>query len=131
MAPKAQNHLLEFYKKIEFPFHTLLYIALIVAIIYGQQIPDSIKVYGPNPIYRILAFVLVLAVTKYISPYLGLLLALVIVLYVSYTPGSNGEGYQNSLIAARNQRRWFDEEILGENPTSYQNDRVTTQAPNT
>lgn len=130
MAPKAQNHLLEFYKKIEFPFHTLLYIALIVAIIYGHQIPDSIKVYGPNPIYRILAFILVLAVTKYISPFHGLLLALVIVLYVSFTPGSNGEGYQNSLIAARNQKRWFDEQVLGENPRSYQNDKVTTQAPN-
>jgi hypothetical protein len=131
MAPKAQNHLLDFYKKIEYGLHTLLYIVLIVAIIYGQQIPDSIKVYGPNPLYRIIAFILVLAVTLYISPIHGLLLALVIVLYVSFTPGSNGEGYQNSLVTARNQRRWFDEEVLGENPVAYQNDRVTTQAPNT
>jgi hypothetical protein len=131
MAPKAQNHLLDFYKKIEYGLHTMLYIGLIVAIIYGQQIPDSIKVYGPNPLYRIIAFILVLAVTLYISPIHGLLLALVIVLYVSFTPGSNGEGYQNSLVTARNQRRWFDEEVLGENPVAYQNDRVTTQAPNT
>lgn len=134
MAPKAQNHLLDFYKKIEFSFHALLYIGLIVAIIYGQQIPDSIKVYGPNPLYRIIAFILVLAVTIYISPIHGLLVALVVLLYVSFTPGHNGEGYQNtqnSLMTARKQRRWFDEEVLGENPVAYQTDRVITQAPNT
>ena len=134
MAPKLQNHFLDFYKKLEFPFHILLYIALIISIIYIPQIPDNIKIYGPNPIYRIIAFILVLALTVYISPIHGLLLALIVVLYVSFTPGRNGEGYQNSqnsLVTARKQRRWFDEEVLGENPVAYQNDKVITLAPNT
>ena len=134
MAPKLQNHFLDFYKKLEFPFHILLYIALIISIIYIPQIPDNIKIYGPNPIYRIIAFILVLALTVYISPIHGLLLALIVVLYVSFTTGRNGEGYQNtqnSLVTARKQRRWFDEEVLGENPVAYQNDKVITLAPNT
>jgi hypothetical protein len=33
-------------------------------------------------------------------------------------------------MTARKQRRWFDEEVLGENPMAYQNDKVITQAPN-
>ena len=134
MAPKLQNHFLDFYKKLEFSFHILFYIGLITTIIYIPQIPDNIKMYGPNPIYRIIAFILVLAVSLYISPIHALLLALIVVLYVSFTPGSNGEGYQNtqnSLVTARKQRRWFDEEVLGENPVAYQNDKVITQAPNT
>jgi len=130
MAPKLQNHFLDFYKKLEFPFHILLYTALIISIIYIPQIPDNIKMYGSNPLYRIIAFILVLVLTLYISPIHGLLLALVVLLYVSFTPGKN-EGYQNSLVTARKQKRWFDEEVLEENPVAYQNDKVTTQAPNT
>jgi hypothetical protein len=129
MAPKAQNHFLEFYKKVEYPLHGLLYLILMTGIIYGQKIPDSIKAYGPNPIYRIFAFMIVLAVSKYISVFHAILLALIILLHVSFTPGL--EGYENSLGTARKQRRWFDEQVLGENPVAYQNDKVITQAPNT
>ena len=128
MAPKAQNHFLEFYKKVEYPIHGLLYFILKMGIIYGQQIPDSIKVYGPNPVYRILAFILVLAVSKYISVFHAILLALLILLHVSFTPGL--EGYENSLMTARKQKRWFDEQVLGEKPMAYENDKVITQAPN-
>ena len=98
------------------------------AIIYGNQIPDSIKAFGPNPIYRVFAFILVLAVSKYISVFHAMLLALLILLHISFTPGL--EGYENSLMTARKQRRWFDEEVLGEKPMAYQNDKVITQAPN-
>jgi len=128
MAPKAQNHFLEFYKKVEYPIHALLYLILMIGIIYGNQIPDSIKAFGPNPIYRIFAFILVLAVSKYISVFHAILVALLILLYISFTPGL--EGYENSLMTARKQRRWFDEEVLGEKPMAYQNDKVITQAPN-
>ena len=128
MAPKTQNHFLEFYKKVEYPIHGILYLILITAIIYGNQIPDSIKAFGPNPIYRVFAFILVLAVSKYISVFHAMLLALLILLHISFTPGL--EGYENSLMTARKQRRWFDEEVLGEKPMAYQNDKVITQAPN-
>ena len=80
-------------------------------------------------IYRIIAFILVLAVSKYISVFHAILLALVILLYISFTPGL--EGYTNSLKTARKQKRWFDEQILGEKPIGYENDKVITQAPNT
>ena len=128
MAPKTQNHFLEFYKKVEYPIHGILYLILMTAIIYGNQIPDSIKAFGPNPIYRVFAFILVLAVSKYISVFHAMLLALLILLHISFTPGL--EGYENSLMTARKQRRWFDEEVLGEKPMAYQNDKVITQAPN-
>lgn len=128
MAPKAHNHFLEFYKKVEYPVQALLYIILMIGILYGHQIPDSIKAFGPNPIYRILAFILVLAVSKYVSLFHAILLALLILLHVSFTPGL--EGYENLLMTARKERRWFDEEVLGEKPMAYENDKVVTQAPN-
>lgn len=130
MAPKP-NHLVEFFKRIEFPLHIIAYILLCLAILYEQQIPDNLKSYGPNPIYRILAFGIIIGIALLISPLHALLIALIVVLYVSSTPGCNTEGYEDTKIVAKKKHKWYDEEVLSENPVLLQNDKVVTQAPNT
>ena len=129
MAPKV-NHLTEFFKKIEFPIHLIAYIILGVVIAYEQQVSDSLKSYGPNPFFRIISFIILLAVALLISPLHALLLALVIVLFVSFTPGYNTEGYEDTQLLTKKKHRWFDEEVLSENPIIIQSERVVTQAPN-
>ena len=125
------NHLTEFLKKLEMPLHLLAYLILVIIIIYQHALSDSIKSYSPNLLFRLLAFGLVVAISHLISPLHGLLAALILVLFVSFTPGYNTESFENTKIMAKKNHRWYDEKVLSENPTLIQSDRVVTQAPNT
>ena len=124
------NHLAEFLKKLEMPLHLLAYVILVIIIIYQQNMSNSIKSYGPNLFFRLLAFGLVIAISHLISPLHGLLAALILVLFVSFTPGYNTESFENTKVMAKKIHRWYDEKVLSENPTLIQSDRVITQAPN-
>jgi len=125
-------HVEEFYKKWEMPLHLLAYLVLLVALINEQMLPDSVKAFGPNPIYRIVAFGVIVAIAKFLSPLHALLAALVVVLYVSFTPGYAAENFEDTQVLSKNKKhRWFDEEVLSENPILIQSERVVTQAPNT
>ena len=129
MAPKV-NHLTEFFKKIEYPIHLVAYIILAILLAYEQQIPDSFKSYGPNPLFRIVVFIAVIVIGVLISPLHALLLALIVVLFISFTPGYTNEGYEDTQILTKKKQRWFDEQVLSENPILIQSERVITQAPN-
>lgn len=130
MAPKV-NHVLDFYKKIEMPLHLMLYIILVVAILNVQHIPDALKSYGPNPIYRVFAFATVLGIGYLVSPLHALLAALFVALYISFTPGYNTEGYEDTQYMDSKKKKWYDEKVLSENPILIQSDRAITRAPNT
>jgi len=130
MAPKV-NHVFDFYKKIEMPLHFILYIVLVVAILNVQHIPDALKSYGPNPVYRVLAFATVLGIGHLISPLHAFLAALFVALYISFTPGYNTEGYEDTQYMDSKKKKWYDEKVLSENPILIQSDRAITQAPNT
>ena len=135
-------HLEEFYKKWEAPLHLLAYLVLLIALVNEQMLPDNLKKFGPSPIYRIVAFGVILAIANFVSPLHALLAALIVVLYVSFTPGyateqtisqtGNTESFEDTQVMSKKQKhRWFDEEVLKENPTLIQSERVITQAPNT
>jgi uncharacterized RDD family membrane protein YckC len=125
------NHLADFLKKVELPLHLITYFILIVIIAYGQTVSDKIKSYGPNVLFRLFAFGAVVAISILISPLHALLAALIIALFVSFTPGYNTESFENTKVMAKKKHRWYDEEVLSENPTLIQSDRVLTLAPNT
>lgn len=125
------KHLAEFLKKVELPLHFISYVLLVVIIAYEQTISDKIKSYGPNILFRLLAFGSIVAISNLISPLHALLAALIVVLFVSFTPGYNTESFENTKLMAKKKHRWYDEEVLSENPTLIQSDRVITLAPNT
>ena len=125
------KHLAEFLKKVEVPLHFISYVLLVVVIAYEQTLSDKIKSYGPNVLFRLLAFGAVVAISMLISPLHALLAALIVVLFVSFTPGYNTESFENTKLMAKKKHRWYDEEVLSENPTLIQSDRVVTLAPNT
>jgi len=87
MSRSIQKHLVDLYVKLESPIHVILYFIIAVGVIYVSQIPDKYKYYGNNTILRIIFFVLIVGTCKYISYIHSLLLALFVVLYISFTPG--------------------------------------------
>lgn len=122
-----QKHVIDFLEKFRFQIEIILYVLFIIAIVFENKIPSQYKYFGQSTLFRALAFILVLATTQFISFTHGLLLALFLVLYISFTPGFK-EAFEDLKIVARKQQKWYDETILKENPFLIENDKVNTQA---
>jgi len=127
MARSAKNHVKELYEKFLTPIHVILYFILAIPIIYVSQIPDEFKKYGNNIFVRVILFGLVVLINNYISYIHALLFAMFVVLYVSFSPGVN-ESFEDLRMVARKERRWYDEEVIGENPRLMETEKVRTQA---
>ena len=57
----------------------------------------------------------------------ALLLALFIVLFISFSPGFI-ENFENLKLVAKKEQSWFDERVLGEDPEMIETEKVQTQA---
>lgn len=125
--PSFKNHMVDLYQKLLTPIHIIFYLLLITAITYVGQIPPQYKHYGNNIFVRAMLFGFIVLVNNYISYLHALLFAIFVLLYVSYTPGFI-ERFENLRIVARNERRWWDETVLGEDPELVETERVHTQA---
>lgn len=120
------KHFLELYNKFENPIHIVSYIILFVCIIYVKEIPDQYKYYGNNVFIRSVLFGLMIALS-YISFIHGMLFAIFMILYLSFTPGMK-ESFEDLRIVAKKEQRWFDERILGEDPEFMETEKVKTEA---
>ena len=98
-----------------------------IAIVYVSQIPESYKKYGNNILVRAGFFGLIIATNNYISYMHALLLALFVVLYLSFSPGFI-ESFEDLRIVAKKESRWYDEKVLGEEPDLMETEKVQTQA---
>ena len=124
-----QKHVSELYNKFETPIHIVLYIFLFVIIIYVKDIPSQYKYYGNSVLLRIVLFGLILAITQYVSFVHGMLFAMFVVLYISFTPGIKGsEAFEDLRIVAKKEQRWYDEQVLGEDPEFMETEKVKTEA---
>jgi len=123
-----QKHVSELYNKFETPIHVVLYIFLFVIIIYVKDIPSQYKYYGNSILLRIVFFGLTLAITKYVSFIHGMLFAMFVILYLSFTPGIKTETFEDLRIVAKKERRWYDEQVLGEDPELMETEKVKTEA---
>ena len=126
-----KKHITDLYDKFNTPIHVVVYIILITAIVYVNQIPEKYKYYGNNIILRLVFFGLVLAICEYVSYVHALLFAMFVVLYISFTPGFR-EAFQNQTKKSVNcNRPWWDEIVLGVCESEVDNENVTTLAPGT
>ena len=55
------------------------------------------------------------------------MLALFVVLYISFTPGIK-EAFEDLRIVAKKEGRWWDEKVLGEDPELMETEKVKTEA---
>ena len=56
-----------------------------------------------------------------------MLLAMFVVLYLSFTPGMK-ESFEDLRIVAKKKQRWYDEQVIGENPELMETEKVRTEA---
>ena len=119
-------------RKYAKPVEIYIGIALAVAIIYGKQIPDSIKDQVDSFLGRLLLFLLVILLADTYSWLYGLMAALLIALLIAQAPRSNRmrEAFQDKQFTKKvpKDRRWFVEEVFHENPETIQDEVVSTTA---
>jgi hypothetical protein len=131
MIASMKKHITDLYDKFNMPIHVVVYVILITAVVYVNQIPEKYKYYGNNVILRLVFFGLILAICDYVSYSHAMLFALFVLLYISFTPGFR-EAFQNQTKKSVNcSRPWWDEIVLGVCESEVDNDNVTTLAPGT
>ena len=127
MSPSIKNNIAELYEKFLQPIHISLYIVLMVSIIYVSQVPEKYKKYSSNLLVRGSLFGAIVLMNNYISYMHALLLALFVVLFLSFSPGFI-ENFEDIKKIAKKEHRWYDEIVLGEKPNTLETDKVNTQA---
>jgi hypothetical protein len=131
MVASMKKHITDLYDKFNTPIHVVVYVVLITAVVYVNQIPEKYKYYGNNVILRLVFFGLILAICDYVSYSHAMLFALFVLLYISFTPGFR-EAFQNQTKKSVNcSRPWWDEIVLGVCESEVDNENVTTLAPGT
>jgi len=131
MVASMKKHITDLYDKFNTPIHVVVYVVLITAVVYVNQIPEKYKYYGNNVILRLVFFGLILAICDYVSYSHAMLFALFVLLYISFTPGFR-EAFQNQTKKSVNcSRPWWDEIVLGVCESEVDNENITTLAPGT
>ena len=127
MAKSMKSHALDLYEKFSLPIQIILYVVFIIPVLFVGQIPKEYRGYANNIIVKIILFGLIILVNNYISYIHALLFAMFVVLYISLNPGSS-EAFEDLRIVARKERRWFDEQVIGEDPKLMETEKVRTEA---
>lgn len=127
MPKTSKSHAYDLYEKFFTPIHLILYVVFMLPVLFVGQIPNEYKTYGNNVFVRVLLFGLIVLVNNYISYLHALLFAMFVILYVSFNPGYK-ESFEDLRIVARKEKRWFDEEVIGENPKLMETEKVRTEA---
>ena len=117
------------------PLHIYLGIALVLGITYIGQIPDRYSYQANTVIGRLLLFLAAVFVADTYSWVYGVLMALFVVLLIAVSPRSRSEGFQNGkggngldVKMVTQQKRWWSEEVLQENPIGIEEEKVKTAA---
>jgi hypothetical protein len=131
MVASIKKHVSELYNKFMAPIHIVLYVILMTAVVYVNQIPDRYKYYGNNILLRVILFGTALAICEYISYVHAMLFALFVVLYVSFTPGFREAFQSQTKKTVDCSRPWYDELVLGVCESEVDNENITTLAPGT
>jgi hypothetical protein len=129
----TRAHLLDLAQKFSNPIHFYVLIALVLAITYVKEIPLAVRSQAGTLLGRLFLFSLTLAVGTFYSWTNGLLMAILTLLLLSLSPRNFGtEGFQpfsgTSLKLIENNKKWFSERLLKENPIAIEETEVQTQA---
>jgi len=133
MKGGAREHIIDIIKKYAQPLNVYIGIALVLAITYVGQIPDSVTYRANTAIGRFFLFWLTVIVADTYSWVYALLMALFTVLIISAAPRTLHEGFQDNasntdIKLVTKKHRWWNEEILNENPLGIEDDKVKTAA---
>ena len=127
MTASLKTQFVELYKKFESPIHIVLYGVLCIFIIFVSYIPKTYTKFSSNIFLRAFFFAAIVLVNNYVTYIHALLLALFVVLFLSFSPGFL-ESFEDLRIIAKKEYRWYDEQVLGEDPELMETEKVQTQA---
>ena len=107
---------------------------LILIIVYSPVIPSEYRVFADSLLGRIFGVAIVYGVIEALGWVYGLLTALAFLLVLNGAPRfsySNLEAFDGGGTVTEKKivgRKWFVEQVLGENPKKIATDKVTTTA---
>ena len=117
---------------------TLVYGALLVLlIVYSSVIPVEYRTFADSLLGRVLGVAIVYGVVETLGWVYGLLTAIAFLLIINGAPRidtSMLEAFDGGGTVSEKKiigKKWFVEQVLGENPTKIATDRVTTTAVET
>ena len=127
----VRESLLDFLQKTK-TFQTILvYIALILIIVFKNQIPPSIYEQADSFLGRLLAIFFVALVTIHFDWVVGLLAAVAVALLIGLPKRTSfkegfGSGGETSVQVIPTLKKWFVERVLHENPVAIEEEKVIT-----
>lgn len=110
---------------------------LILVIVYSPVIPFEYRTFADSILGRIFGVAIVYGVVESLGWVYGLLTALAFLLIINGAPRDNItglEGFDGGGTVTEKKivgRKWFVEQVLGENPKKIATDKVTTTAVET
>lgn len=117
---------------------TLIYGALLILlIVYSSVIPSEYRTFADSLLGRVLGVAIVYGVVETLGWVYGLLTAIAFLLIIngaSRIDTSRLEAFDGGGTVSEKKiigKKWFVEQVLGENPTKIATDRVTTTAVET
>jgi len=130
MSGGAKEHIIDMINKYTKPLSMYLGLALVLGIVYVRQIPAGIRLQLNTTIGRAVLFALTLLIADMYSWTYGIMMALFTILLLAVSPRIEGfeSGDATDIKLVTLKKRWFAEELLGENPAGISEDKVTTAA---
>ena len=130
MSGGAKEHIVDMIKKYTKPLSMYLGLTMILGIVYVRQIPASIRMQLNTVLGRALLFCLTLLIADMYSWTYGIMMTLFTILLLAVSPRIEGfeSGDATDIKMVTLKKRWFAEELLGENPAGISEDKVTTAA---
>lgn len=110
---------------------------LILIIVYSPVIPFEYRVFADSLLGRIFGVAIVYGVIESLGWVYGLLTAVAFLLVINGAPSNftaSTEGFEGGGTVTEKKvvgRKWFVEQVLGENPKKIATDKVTTTAVET
>lgn len=136
MASQQQGGMINpiqlFINNLDSPYKLLLGFILVLVIVYASTIPVEVRQFMDSMVGRVTAIAVVYGIVHSFGWVYGLLatLAFLIVLQgaprLEYVEGFSGGGSINQKKIVG--KKWFVEQVLGENPKKIETDRVQTSA---
>ena len=128
------NSLQVLLNNLDSPIKLVYGVFLILIIVYSPVIPFEYRIFADSLLGRIFGVAIVYGVIESLGWVYGLLTAMAFLLVLNGAPrlpASNVEAFDGGGTVTEKKiigRKWFVEQVLGENPKKIATDKVTTTA---
>jgi hypothetical protein len=128
MKGGVKVYALDIVNKFANPIQLYILIGLVLAITFVKEIPERLRTQSGTFLGRLFLFSLTIAIGQFYSWTNGLLMGVLSLLLLSLSPRSLEGFHPWSVKTVENNKKWFSERLLKENPVAIEEETVSTQA---